>query len=344
LFGWLVHLLTSLFQHPQLTLLNRDIFVQEDDPYLQATLGAVFSDTPKELDCMNLANQPPLPLLSIKKLRKCLNDSPPFSLELFLPKLHKLIRSCLHDVFPRRPLLDNCYLDPTEEQEKGHIEGEDEEVQQDGKAETRERRAHKSRRRSVRDEIVDSDASEKSKDDGKAAGKTFNHVKNLRQKRTALTDASNDPLQESLKIAHRAVAGMSEKRTRSPSAGNRQAKKIRRDGSGLLAKKASASRLHFDSGEDSENDGPNLSELPQQKSPRLKSPRKKSQMKKYDGRRLWTEEEKGAIKDGILSMGVGHWAQIKEEYPILLCDRTSMQIKVCRIVIPVSPSKIQHLH
>jgi hypothetical protein len=317
---------------------NRDVFVQEDDPYLQATLGLVFSVNLKELDLMDLANQPQLPLRPIKELRNYLNDEPPFSLKLFLPKLHKLIRSCLHDVFPRRPLLDQCYLDPTEEQEKGPIEGEEED-EQDGKTETRERRAPRSRRRSARDEIVDSDASEESKDDGKArGGKTFNHVMNLRKKRTALTDASNDPLQESLKIARRAVAGINEKRTRSPSSGNRQAKKVMRDGSGLLAKKASASRLNFDSDEDSEHDGPNLSELPQQKSPRLKSPRKKSQMKKYDGRRSWTEEEKGAIKDGILSMGVGHWAQIKEEYPILLCDRTSMQIKVC-IAFPISHSK-----
>jgi len=56
---------------------------------------------------------------------------------------------------------------------------------------------------------------------------------------------------------------------------------------------------------------------------------RKSQTKKYEGRRQWTEEEKNAIKEGIVQIGYGKWALIKEHFEPILNDRTSGQIKDC---------------
>ena len=54
----------------------------------------------------------------------------------------------------------------------------------------------------------------------------------------------------------------------------------------------------------------------------------KSQTKKYEGRRVFSDEEKRAIREGVRELGVGKWAPIKEMYNVILQDRTSQQIKV----------------
>lgn len=46
-------------------------------------------------------------------------------------------------------------------------------------------------------------------------------------------------------------------------------------------------------------------------------------------RRLFTDEEKQAIRDGINIYGVGKWADIKAHFAIVLRHRTSVQIKDC---------------
>jgi hypothetical protein len=65
---------------------------------------------------------------------------------------------------------------------------------------------------------------------------------------------------------------------------------------------------------------------------RKATPRRKkrlSQLKCYTGRRSWTDEEKGAIREGIQIFGIGHWAVIKNHFKKELVDRTSGQIKDC---------------
>jgi hypothetical protein len=92
--------------------------------------------------------------------------------------------------------------------------------------------------------------------------------------------------------------------------------------------------------EEPSNDNARLSKLPTRRrairvrsqeehlSPRPRA-RAKPQTKKYEGRRLWTDEEKSAIMEGIRQLGKSKWAGIKELYGVILNDRTSMQIKVC---------------
>ena len=69
----------------------------------------------------------------------------------------------------------------------------------------------------------------------------------------------------------------------------------------------------------------------------------KSQQKKYQGRRLWTEEEKLAVKRGCQELGIGRWAEIKTNYFSSLRDRTSGQIKVNRYCKSSRQAKLQIL-
>ena len=106
----------------------------------------------------------------------------------------------------------------------------------------------------------------------------------------------------------------------------------------MLDKKKSATRLTFtpekeDDSEDIEEPIEEDEVLPDVKK-RAKvaspSPKKKlkSQQKMYEGRRVWTDEEKNAVIEGIRRFGLGKWAEIKKEYFLTLKFRTSGQIKV----------------
>ena len=75
------------------------------------------------------------------------------------------------------------------------------------------------------------------------------------------------------------------------------------------------------------------------------SKRRKSQRKSYKGRRVWTDEEKTAIKEGIKVQGKGKWADIKEAYAEILKDRTSQQIKVSHYIdSPNFVCRAEHRH
>ncbi|KAG7348490.1 hypothetical protein IV203_017195 [Nitzschia inconspicua] len=119
----------------------------------------------------------------------------------------------------------------------------------------------------------------------------------------------------------------------SAEAANERKESRKRKGSFLEPKK-SASRL--------DNEEENLEDDDQEDKVALRSPKRmaeeatspssgkkqrKSQAKKYDGRRVWTEAETGAIKQGIAEFGWGKWAQIKDHYSVILRNRTSGQIK-----------------
>ena len=104
----------------------------------------------------------------------------------------------------------------------------------------------------------------------------------------------------------------------------------------MLDKKKSATRLRFTPEEESDSEfieDPKDGALPDvKKRPKvlLLSPTKKlkSQQKSYEGRRIWTDAEKGAVIEGIKLYGIGKWAEIKKEYLETLKFRTSGQIKV----------------
>lgn len=113
--------------------------------------------------------------------------------------------------------------------------------------------------------------------------------------------------------------------------------KRKHPGSDLYNKKKSATQMRFDDDDDDEipdppeetllSDLPNRAAAPTSPSPRKKV--KKSQQKSYDGRRVWTDQEKQAVKQGIRDFGVGQWAEIKKRWKVVLKDRTSQQIKDC---------------
>lgn len=56
------------------------------------------------------------------------------------------------------------------------------------------------------------------------------------------------------------------------------------------------------------------------------SPKRKNQ-KTYEGRRPWTQQEKEAVLRGVALGLVGKWMKIKKMFPVVLKDRTNIQIK-----------------
>lgn len=185
-------------------------------------------------------------------------------------------------------------------------------------------------------------------------------LQQLRRARVALNESGDDPLQDAIRLASTAGGRPPEseddnendkeqasspplrRSTRNKSAGS--------GGSALYRKKRSATRMQFTPQDDEEllsepgeeNVAVGLSELPTHPPPHssrrggdalssdgsaYKRPRK-SQEKSYQGRRQFTDEEKRAIREGIRAKGLGKWAEIKNEYQVILNDRTSQQIKV----------------
>jgi Myb-like DNA-binding domain len=53
------------------------------------------------------------------------------------------------------------------------------------------------------------------------------------------------------------------------------------------------------------------------------------QMGKVLRRIKWTDEEKNAVREGVRTLGVGKWMDVKKKYPFVLKNRTSVQIKDC---------------
>jgi hypothetical protein len=178
-------------------------------------------------------------------------------------------------------------------------------------------------------------------------------VGRLRRARAVLQAEGEDPLEESLALAEglaglkRSPASIIPERAYSRYSSSPKRRRKLTPGA-LLRKKETATRLAFDDDDEDYDDelsepgddhNANLSELPRRRAIRVGSPRnlasrtpspnKTSQKKMYDGRRLWTDEQKTAIKEGMRQLGKGKWADIKQLYKVLLSDRTSGQIKVC---------------
>eukprot|EP00538_Stauroneis_constricta_P002196 CAMPEP_0119573428 /NCGR_PEP_ID=MMETSP1352-20130426/45117_1 /TAXON_ID=265584 /ORGANISM="Stauroneis constricta, Strain CCMP1120" /LENGTH=500 /DNA_ID=CAMNT_0007623117 /DNA_START=65 /DNA_END=1567 /DNA_ORIENTATION=+ len=51
--------------------------------------------------------------------------------------------------------------------------------------------------------------------------------------------------------------------------------------------------------------------------------------KRYSQRRKWTDEERKAVKEGVVSFGKSQWKAIKASFPDILKGRTASQIKDC---------------
>jgi hypothetical protein len=162
-------------------------------------------------------------------------------------------------------------------------------------------------------------------------------VQQLRHARVALNQEGEDPLHDSIRLA--STIGRSPSVPDQQSSRHSSAQKKRPRGENLLRKKKTATRLDFEDAVEDELSEPDedvvLSELPSRAirvnhnpSPSPSPKKRKSQEKKYEGRRIFTDEEKHAIKEGIREMGAGKWAEIKELYKVILEDRTSQQIKV----------------
>ena len=71
-----------------------------------------------------------------------------------------------------------------------------------------------------------------------------------------------------------------------------------------------------------------LGVLAQNRSPAIR-PQRSLGGNKRKKRKMWTEEEKEAVKKGVRFYGVGHWSQIKCMFPVELRSRTGTQIKDC---------------
>ncbi len=167
-------------------------------------------------------------------------------------------------------------------------------------------------------------------------------IHRLREARQALREEGQDPLEESIRLANAITGQTTVQIPRRLQTRQGDSQTERRAGSGLYKKRTTAVRLEFEENEDMDSTDQNadgthhLSRLPIRAalegsedgfSPSRKK-RRNSQKKKYEGRRPWSAEEKGAIIEGIREFGKGSWAMIKEKYEVLFELRTSGQIKV----------------
>lgn len=177
----------------------------------------------------------------------------------------------------------------------------------------------------------------------------------LHRSRARLDDSVIDPLPEMVAAAARAKRGLSQSSTHRedgndefydaqepPIQGTKRRRSRSRHGGRLLEPKKSAVQLAFT--QEEEGDGDDIEESEDEEvlpsverrplhsrgnRPSLTSrKRTRSQQKKYEGKRSWTDDEKNAIKEGILMCGKGNWALIKERFSEILDLRTSGQIKV----------------
>lgn len=138
------------------------------------------------------------------------------------------------------------------------------------------------------------------------------NVERLKTARRNLKADGKDPMEEIQAIAATAKPG--------PKKGT------------LYDKKPSAKHITFEDSDDDEDEGVHLSELPAraQIASAKKKPTPLSPEPRGPNERLrFTDEEKRAIKEGILRYGVGQWSQIKAEYGLILRNRTNVNIKDC---------------
>lgn len=186
-------------------------------------------------------------------------------------------------------------------------------------------------------------------------------LQNLRAKRAALKETGgDDPHDEAYALASQAAAAAwkpspfkSAKKRKSPAPDDVLSSPVRKRSPGhLLKRNPNATSLHFEdsqgqSEEDEELSEPDenakLSELPRRaievkrrrSSTSSKLYPRQTQKKSYQGRRVWTDVETQALREGIRAIGVGNWAAIKNRYETILQNRTSGQIKVSYTILMI---------
>ena len=166
-------------------------------------------------------------------------------------------------------------------------------------------------------------------------------IHNLRNVRAKLDERVDDPLEQIYATAAGAAASPNRRRRsassqhsgslRKRSASSRHSNSSRKKARGrMLERKRTAQSLEFSEDDSDDECGSDRRRIRRNSTGSELSPwkHKKSQKKKYDGRRIWTDEEKDAIKEGMRMFGKGKWAAIKKQFSALLEDRTSSQIKV----------------
>jgi len=255
---------------------------------------------------------------TIRELRKVFNDKP-FEFNELVNSIEVTVEDC-NEMALHEPFLNDYYFRNDAEP----LLYQEDNSQDDGEEEPREDRSLR----------VSPDV-----------------ITRLREARHALREEGDDPLPECIRLANAVTRKGSA--TNSKSRGIQQLREQpqnrRRRGSRLYKKRKSAVRLEFDDDssyiddDEVEKGSPglnrdgriNLSNLPPQVAhtdEELTPSKKKlrgSQQKKYDGKRPWTAEEKGAIIQGVITYGKGNWAMIKKKYDVLFELRTSGQIKDC---------------
>ena len=302
---------------------SRETYLKQDDGIIKSTLRRFFEpSTERTNPRLTRSSELSRPALrSIEALQPLLET-------LASKELHKRLIGILQywvvDVFEHRPILQKVYNAgqelPREEEQENRGPTQRDSCFSPGS----------SRRHPLADQSQRNRARERS-----------DQTERLHRAREALA-AGVDPLRESVAIAE-AVGRRPRSNERTSSQQGSSQKRRRPAGSAFYDKKKSSKALTFDDSE--EDDSIEDSEDDQRGRPSLTSPPKRrvvvkkrrlssdgvllSQAKKYEGRRKWSDEEKRAIREGIRTFGLGKWAIIKEEYDIILRDRTSGQIKVC---------------
>jgi hypothetical protein len=194
----------------------------------------------------------------------------------------------------------------------------------------------------------------------KQSSTTRAELDQLRKGRAALKrDHGADPLDESREIARHAARATkrhrgNEDNNDEPDAADddssseeeevfKDKKKRGRGGrgEGFYDKKKSAERLTFEDelekdDEEEEQERIRLSSTPSKSSPFPKSfegPMPDEGVFDKNGkvvkRRTWTEEEKVAVRAGVRMYGLGKWVEIKQDYGLILRNRTAVQCKDC---------------
>jgi hypothetical protein len=160
-------------------------------------------------------------------------------------------------------------------------------------------------------------------------------------------ERGTDPLQRAERIADEAIPGRAAKRIAAATAqeggggGGGPSSRLRiRSKPGLRQRRT---KLDFADSDEEENDRhftrlglSNLSSSPKRRqdggasSSRHRSGEDSSPYRSgIRKRRAFTEEEKDVIRGGVETFGIGHWAEIKAHYFVILRHRTSVQIKDC---------------
>ena len=170
-------------------------------------------------------------------------------------------------------------------------------------------------------------------DQGKCVG-AGSKVNALARKRDSFGKKVTDPLEESVALAASLSARealVSPKKNKVSTSGSNEVMHK------FYQKKSSAYQMKFDDSESSndEEDGHNLvmskvpdrleetkdselAVLPNQTAVQHSGPKK---------RKRFTAEEDDAIMKGVRMCGAGKWSEIKSQFPIILKDRTAIQIK-----------------